>query len=461
MHFSFCRRSNQAHYARLRAFLAAVVAAMALTTLTPLAHAEAAAQGSTTAAETTLSEVVVTAERRTESLQKVNIAASALDANELQKKSVTDIAGLESATPSLSVINQGFSQSINIRGIGLAVVSPQVAPGVATYRDGVFLPTQTGLLQPFYDLQDVQVLRGPQGTFAGQTATGGAIYVNSASPKLDAGVTGNITAGYGNYDDVQVSGAVNLPINDQFAARVAFNDEDRESFYRNLNGTSERPGNLHEKDLRVGLLWKPDDALTVLWKNEYDLYSNDSFADQPIPGTTFYGIAPTRPFVIDYGATGLHFENDYFLSSLQIDYKFNNGMTLKTNTGYQDDHSISAVDQAAAPVTGYFETDDSDEVVWTEDISLVSPDTGTFKWVLGATFFDYQINPLHAVETTPQSVVDIKVSTPKRSYGVFGSTTYDITPTLDVQVGLRHTRDQVGESGAVTITSPLFTLVLP
>jgi iron complex outermembrane receptor protein len=450
---------------RRLAYSSTVALAVTLATLTPLASAEtnadAAAPSAATVSESTLSEVVVTAERRTVSLQKVDIAASALGASELQKKSVNDIADLENATPSLSVIDQGFSQSLNIRGIGLAVVSPQVSPGIATYRDGVFLPTQTSLFQPFYDLQDVQVLRGPQGTFAGQTATGGAIYINSASPKLDAGTTGDLTVGYGNFSDVQLSGGINLPINDQLAARIAFNDQDRDSFYKSLNGTSEHPGNLHEKDVRVGLLWQPDDALTVLWKNEYDRYSNDSFAAQPIAGTAFYGVAPTQPFVIDYGATGLHFENDYFLSSLQVNYKFDNGITLKTNTGYQNDLFIATADQAAAPVTGYLETDKSPEEIWTEDISLVSPDSGKLKWVLGSTFFDYRVNPVHAVETTPQSVVDIAVSTPKRSYGFFGSTTYNFTPTFDVQAGLRYSHDQVGQSGTVTITSPAFTVALP
>src|SRR6266702_3097199 len=232
----------------------AVVTAMSLQPGVALAADTATANGSTE----TLEEVVVTAERRTVNLQTTNLAASSLSAAELEKKSVTELSDLQNTTPSLSVIDQGFSHSINIRGIGLAVATSQVAPGIATYRDGVFLPTQTTLGLPFYDLQDVEVLRGPQGTFAGQDATGGAVFVNSKSPVLSDHVSGDLTAGYGNYNDVLFQGAANLPISDTLAARVAFLDEKRNSFYKDISSTAYglQPGRLDTMNLRVGFFWK-------------------------------------------------------------------------------------------------------------------------------------------------------------------------------------------------------------
>jgi iron complex outermembrane receptor protein len=86
----------------------------------------------------------------------------------------------------------------------------------------------------------------------------------------------------------------------------------------------------------------------------------------------------------------------------------------------------------------------------------VSPDTGRLRWVVGATYFDYRLQPLHAVETSPGLVVDIDVDSPKQSYGVFGSATYSLLPTLDLQAGLRYSHDEVGLGGAVTLTSPFF-----
>jgi iron complex outermembrane recepter protein len=407
-----------------------------------------------------LEEVVVTAEHRSESLQKTNIAASVLSSNELTQKSVSDIATLQDATPSLSVINQGFAESINIRGIGLAVTSPSVDPGIATYRDGVFLPTQTSLNQPFYDLDNVQVLRGPQGTFAGQDATGGAIYVNSKSPSLTDGTTGYFTVGYGNYNDIQYSGAINLPVNDTLAVRVAFNEQTRDSFYKDINPAAggENPGNLDQSDVRIGVLWQPTSALSVLWKAEYDEDKNDSFANQPIPGTSFYEFAPKTPFVIDYATPGTNYFNTYILSSLQANYQFDDGVTLKTNTGYQYDGGYFLVDQAAAPIPGFSATNYGIERVWTEDASLVSAADRPLRWAAGATFFNYTLTPVTSVQTTPADVEDIYLDTTKRSYGIFGSVTYALTPTLDLQGGIRFSHDQVKTGGQVTVSIPAFDL---
>jgi iron complex outermembrane recepter protein len=406
--------------------------------------------------DTTLEEIVVTAERRTVNLQDTNLAASSLGAVELEKKSVTEIADLQNTTPSLSVIDQGFSHSVNIRGIGLAVASPQVAPGIATYRDGVFLPTQTSLGLPFYDLQDVEVLRGPQGTFAGQDATGGAVFVNSKSPTLSDHVSGDLTAAYGNYNDVLLQGAVNLPISDTLAARVAFLDEKRNSFYKDISPTANglQPGRLDTMNLRIGLLWKPTDELSVLFKTEYDQYSNDSYAFQPIPGTAFYDAAPKTPFVIDYDAQGLRNDEDYILSSLQINYAFADGITLKSNSGYQYNGTKAFYDPDASPVPFETETQNFIERIWTEDLSLVSPDTGPLRWVVGGTYFNYTI-PLDVIESLPLvgETVHIAITSPKKSYGIFGSATYNILPTLELQGGLRYSGDTVGQGGGVSFAT--------
>ena len=434
------------------ASVVAVATAMSIRHGVVLAEDTATAGGSTE----TLEEIVVTAERRTVNLQTTNLAASSLGGADLERKSIADLSGLQNTTPSLSIVDQGFSHSVNIRGIGLAVASPQVAPGIATYRDGVFLPTQTTLGLPFYDLQDVEVLRGPQGTFAGQDATGGAVFVNSKSPVLSDNVSGELTAGYGNYNDVLFQGAANLPISDTLAARVAFLDEKRNSFYKDISPTANglQPGRLDTINLRVGILWKPTDQLSVLLKTEYDQYSNDSYAFQPIPGTSFYNAAPKTPYVIDYDQQGLRNDEDYLLSSLQINYTFANGVTLKSNSGYQNNGTKAFYDPDASPVPFETETQNFIERIWTEDLSLVSPDTGPLRWVVGGTYFNYSI-PLDVIESLPLvgETVHIAITSPKRSYGIFGSATYNILPTLELQTGLRYSGDTVGQGGGVSFST--------
>ncbi|MBN9940350.1 hypothetical protein JND29_14815, partial [Listeria monocytogenes] len=103
--------------------------------------------------------------------------------------------------------------------------------GVIPYRDGV--PTFPGYFQeePYFDIANIQILRGPQGTSVGQNSTGGAVFANTNDPIIGGGSHGYLAASYGNYHDLNGQGAVNLPISDTFAARVAFSGERRDGFY--------------------------------------------------------------------------------------------------------------------------------------------------------------------------------------------------------------------------------------
>src|SRR6185437_13404305 len=140
----------------------------------------------------------------------------------LANKGVNTVDALQFATPSVVVNNFGQGNDFNVRGIGKAEHNTQTTTGVITYRDGV--PTFPGYMQeePYYDVANVQVLRGPQGTIVGQNATGGAVFVNTNDPSINGGAHGYIAANYGNYNDLGAQGALNIPVDDTFAARVAF-----------------------------------------------------------------------------------------------------------------------------------------------------------------------------------------------------------------------------------------------
>ena len=118
-------------------------------------------------------DVVVTAERRSTGLQRTAVAASVLTSEDLTRKSIQTVEQLQFATPSLTINTSGQSNSFNIRGIGKTEITSSIGVGVVTYRDGV--ATFPGYFQtePYYDIASVEVLRGPQGTFAGGNATGG------------------------------------------------------------------------------------------------------------------------------------------------------------------------------------------------------------------------------------------------------------------------------------------------
>src|SRR5690606_21342648 len=150
---------------------------------------------------------------------------------------------------------------------GKAEHNTQTTTGVITYRDGV--ATFPGYLQgePYYDIARVEILRGPQGTFVGQNATGGAVFVTSRNPEIGGGYHGYIMGSAGNYDYFGLQGAVNLPISDTLAARVAFNTDHRDSFY-DITGPYTGDDGVHTFSGRFSLLWEPSSNLSVLWKTD-------------------------------------------------------------------------------------------------------------------------------------------------------------------------------------------------
>jgi iron complex outermembrane recepter protein len=200
-------------------------------------------------------DIVVTAQRRSENLQNVNIAATAISGDDLASKAVVRQLDLQSIAPGLSIVKAGLTESVNIRGIGLASGSPQVANGVASYLDGVFQPpiVSTG---SFYDISTIEVLRGPQGTLVGSNSTGGAIFINTNKPKLGE-LGGSVNLEYGKYRHLGLNAAVNVPIGQTLAVRLSGLDITRNSYYRDIGIANNKPDRLSEQDIRGQILWKP------------------------------------------------------------------------------------------------------------------------------------------------------------------------------------------------------------
>jgi iron complex outermembrane recepter protein len=399
-----------------------------------------------------LQEVVVTAERRTENLQRTAIAATVLNQEDLSKKGVVQMADLQNASPSLSITNAGLTANVNIRGIGLDSGSPSVVPGVATYRDGLWQPpiVTTGTL---YDISSVEVLRGPQGTFVGSNSTGGAIFINTRNPGFD-GVQGDVEVKVGNYSDWGLNGGINLPINDTWAARVAVDAEKRESFFRDtgskLTPSPElfnHPGSLDEKNIRMGLRGKPTDNLDVLLKVDVEDKSTGGYAYRPVPGTTYAAFAPTDPFTLDYDQAT---QNDELAvrASLKVDWTLgDSGVLLRSLTGdqFMRVHNIYDIDATSSTLPGppaMVNTQAIIERPVTQEFNLISPNTGRLQWILGAFYLhDIREVALDIKSQTIPQTIEPDFFFVIKSAAAFGQLSYELTPSLQLQAGLRYTHD--------------------
>ena len=206
------------------------------------------------ASETGLEEIVVTAQRREESLSKTPVAISAFSENQLTERSITTEVDLQAAVPGLTVKTGENANSVfyAIRGQTLDVASGS-SPGVLVYVNDV--QTSAATAAQFYDLQSVQVLKGPQGTLFGRNATGGAVLYTTAQPTDDFG--GNVTLRGGNYDLYQEQGAINIPLVPHILdLRAAFDFKSEQGYVRNiLDGRN--LGDIDDKSGRISLAFMP------------------------------------------------------------------------------------------------------------------------------------------------------------------------------------------------------------
>ena len=448
--------------ARRRGVVFIAIGAVALSFVVPAAALQAvaatdqdSASTSTSAQQTDqLQEVLVTAERRTENLQTTPIAATVLNSDALVQKGVVTIADLQFASPSLTFFPAGLNLDINIRGIGQISGLPAVVPGVAVYRDGLWQPpvVTTGTL---YDVDSVQVLRGPQGTFVGSNSTGGAILINSTNPDF-SGVHGFAQVLLGNYGDVGFQTAVNLPINEEWALRTAAYWEQRDSFYQvypsKLTPSPalfSDPGSLDEKNVRVSLLGQPIDDFTVLLKVEIDDKNTGGYAYKPTPGTEYYGYAPANPFLLNYDTPT---QNDEFSvrSSLRLDWTLgDSGIDLRSLTGdqFMRVHNLEDADGTSSTLPGPSQRTTAQAIIdrpFTEEINLISPNAGRLQWVAG-TFLMHDTRSIDLTETNQSFPNELLIDFQEvlKTLAAFGQISYQLTEPLQLQAGIRYTHDSL------------------
>jgi iron complex outermembrane receptor protein len=430
-----------------------------------LAQTTAPAAGAAADTAVVLEDVVVTAQRRNENLQTTAAAVAVLSGEALEKKSIRDLRDLQNATPSLTVSDAGILTFANIRGIGLNLQSPTVVSGVATYRDGLFSPSPIFLNEGLFDISAIEVLRGPQGTFVGQNSTGGAIFQTSRSPEI-GDQSGYVEAQVGDYADVKLDGAVNLPVSSTLAARVAFSNETRDSFYTNL-GSGLTPGDVHQTSARIGLLWKPSENLSALFKTEFNQGRSDGYAQQPIPGTYYAALDPSDPFVLDYDRTDLKRNERSIRNALEVKYVLPSGVTLRSVSGYQygDQHFINDNDGTSSPEA--YQDQSIIDRVYSQEINLISPVGGRANWVIGGSYvrqtarLDLHIYnarfPFGPGGLFPTQDTFIKTINPKTSAGAFAQLRYEVTDRLEVEVGGRYSYDKQTQEGILQLspTPPL------
>lgn len=383
----------------------------------------------------TVGELIITAERRSENLMTTPISGTVLSGGDLEKKGVTNVDQLQFISPGAVINNFGQGIDFNIRGIGKAEHNTQTLTGVITYRDGVATFPGYFTAEPYYDIASIEILRGPQGTFVGQNATGGAVFVTSNNPVVGGGYTGYIAGQVGNYNDFAAQGAINLPISDTLAARVAFNGEQRDSFY-DVTGPATGNDGLRMGSVRLSVLWTPSDALTVSFKTDYSHLDFGGYPADPV-------LSPNGLFDITANADQMAVDK-FVRSVLKIDYVFANGVTLRSVSGYQDGNTAYAADLDGRSSGNSTFRDSVDERIYSQELNLISPGDGPVSWVLGAYFqsdkytFPKDEFIIGLPEGSPATEYNLWGTNPKQNTAVFGQISVDLPKGFELQLGARY-----------------------
>ncbi|MEM7017326.1 MAG: TonB-dependent receptor, partial [Pseudomonadota bacterium] len=212
-----------------------------------------------------IEEIIVTASRRAESIQDSSLVIEALTGDQLKDRGVNNLVDLGNIVPSLQVGAAGPALQVYIRGVGNSTATSFGSPAIAVSKDGAYIPRAPSIASHFYDLQRVEILKGPQGTLYGRNATGGAVNLITNGPDFD-GLSGYAAADVGDYNKIQVEGAVNIPLSETFATRISAINVDRDGYMS--DGTSDDK----HWSTRFQTLWEPSEKISWKFQGQYAKY---------------------------------------------------------------------------------------------------------------------------------------------------------------------------------------------
>lgn len=391
-----------------------------------------------------IQEVVVTAERHRTSAQKTAASVTAVSAEELQRKGVTSVEGVLRDVAAVEVQASPQGGQVYVRGVGANGDSNWVDPSVSLMFDNVYSGRAERVFASVYDIDRIEILRGPQGTLYGRNATGGTVNVLSANPTDQ--LEGNLHLQIGNFGLKHVDGALNIPLNDALAVRIALLREKRDGYFSNGSVASDLKG------ARVKALLKPARDFFVL--ATFDTIRNTGNGATSVP-FSYTGEVP--PFV-NWPTYPINFSSPWQVDDLhpaeQRNAKFT---TWSLEANYDMGWGVATFVPAFTRSTRWVNTNLITGIAtppglasstWSEDqrsaeLRIASPARSTLRWVAGLYHFKTENTQTGA----PPAGFGVStwetygVQTPTDSNAAFGQLTYPLTDTLRLTGGVRYTRD--------------------
>jgi len=423
-----------------------------------------------------LEEVIITARKKAESLQDAPISVAAFTADSLQDRQIESSDQLTQITPNLSFSSyapsagNNASSQIFVRGIGQTEFLPTTDPGVGLYIDEVYMARSVGATLDFVDLEQIEILRGPQGTLFGRNTIGGAINITTRKPGEEFGGSVDLKVGSDKRQDVRMS--VDVPVSDTLLTSVSVGSRKRDGYVERVLAGDEL-GDDDSLGGRFAALWTPTDNSTYYLTADYvkedeggspitfNGLSNNLFARLASIGFSGFG-----PSCADLGATyGADIktrcdnrdwgddDHDKSFGTYDVESRFDTWgatltatwnleiLTIKSITGYRDMEWTGSRDADSTPLTILHTTNDDTQEQFSQEIQLsgVAMDD-QLDWLLGLYYFEE--------EASDDYFVPIAVGTfnsggqvENDSVAVFGQVSYNFTDSLSLTLGARWTEE--------------------
>lgn len=418
---------------------AAATLAALVSFASPLALA--AQKDNTGSSSPALQEVVVTAQKRSQNLQKVPVAVSVSTGSELVTQGITDVRGLAQVVPAISLGMDYIYTQIDIRGVGTNNDAPALDPAVAFNIDGVYQPGDFGTYGAFYDINRVEVLRGPQGTLYGANTPGGSINVITNKPVDRFAASGEI--GFGNYNSRSEGGMLNIPVSPDFYVRAAAQHISHDGYLSSGFNDRKSTGS------RIEALYKPSNTFSLLLEGDY--FRDNSIGAHTVIGLPF--VDPSNPWFDPASTAGAYSDFESWATHAELNWNFDS-MTLTDIPAFKRLHF-----NTNDPVVGVFSAAISTVKFYSNELRLASNTSATspFHWITGFYFYKQTDSSYQDYFNPYFSSITLNPDIAEKNWSLYAQGSYAIFPTLRVIAGARYSDDMKTATGQDQIFIPAFS----
>jgi len=405
-----------------------------------------------------LEEIQVTARRRSESLQDVPIAVTAFSADALAMRGAADITEIAQIAPSVTLEPSRATNSTLtafIRGVGQQDPLAGFEQGVALYIDDVYIARPQGALLDIYDIERIEILRGPQGTLYGRNAVGGAIkYVTK---RLADEPEGNLKLSYGTYNQIDAIGKFSTPLSEKVRVGATVASLNRDGYGENLT-TGEEHYNKQIFAARASIEMMPSDTVFVRVAADYTDDDSNAVAGYRVNPAAISGNAVLdNVYDTEAGASqnastaGINGNNEVESKGIygSIEWQASDTVTLKSITAYREDYTESVIDFDALPVDDFDAPVIYDNSQFSQELQLLYESdklNGVFGFYYldasAANDFDVVLGQLGRIAFGDELVAYTGGSVDTKAWSVFADVTYDFSEKLSLTLGGRYTEDK-------------------